>query len=180
MTKDRGYTDEDMRDVSDNPEWTDEELATAKPLEHFLPDLAASAGSRSRTTGITDSNGDARSRQGRSRPFQVDRQRLGITNGRGLEEGRRPLNAYIALIHKEPDSDFGVSFPDLPGCVTAGTTLDEARVFAREALGLHLEGLAEDGESAPKASTFEAIMADPDNRDAIAVLVEVAEPARAG
>ncbi len=42
MTKDRGYTDEDMREVADNPEWTDEELATAKPLEHFLPELAAS------------------------------------------------------------------------------------------------------------------------------------------
>ena len=42
MTKDRGYTDEDMREVTDNPEWTDEELATAKPLEHFLPELAAS------------------------------------------------------------------------------------------------------------------------------------------
>ena len=34
---------------------------------------------------------------------------------------------YIALIHKEDASDYGVSFPDLPGCVTAGATLDEAR-----------------------------------------------------
>ena len=42
MTKDRDYTDKDLRDVADNPEWTDKELATAKPLEHFLPDLAAS------------------------------------------------------------------------------------------------------------------------------------------
>jgi len=33
---------------------------------------------------------------------------------------------YIALLQKEEDSDFGVSFPDFPGCVTAGRTLDEA------------------------------------------------------
>ncbi|MBL0942631.1 MAG: type II toxin-antitoxin system HicB family antitoxin, partial [Alphaproteobacteria bacterium] len=35
---------------------------------------------------------------------------------------------YIALIHKDKNSDFGVSFPDFPGCITAGKTLDEARV----------------------------------------------------
>ena len=54
-------------------------------------------------------------------------------------------NEYIALIRKEADSDFGVSFPDFPGCVTAGKDLDEANAFAREALALHIEGLIEDG-----------------------------------
>ena len=39
------------------------------------------------------------------------------------------MRPYIALIHKEPNSDYGVSFPDLPGCVTAGTTIDEARTM---------------------------------------------------
>ena len=87
------------------------------------------------------------------------------------------MSTYIALIHKEPDSDFGVSFPDLPGCVTAGSTLGEARAFASEALALHLEGLADGGENVPPASTFEAIMADPANRDALAVLIEAPETA---
>jgi predicted RNase H-like HicB family nuclease len=32
---------------------------------------------------------------------------------------------YPAVIDKEPDSDFGVSFPDFPGCVSAGKTLDQ-------------------------------------------------------
>ena len=41
MTKHRLYTEEDLRDVADNPEWTDEELATAKPLEALVPQLAA-------------------------------------------------------------------------------------------------------------------------------------------
>ena len=30
------------------------------------------------------------------------------------------MPSYIAIIHKEPESDYGVSFPDFPGCITAG------------------------------------------------------------
>jgi predicted RNase H-like HicB family nuclease len=82
------------------------------------------------------------------------------------------MRPYIALIHKEPDSCFGVSFPDLPGCISAGDTLDEARVMAAEALALHLDGLAEDGEVTPEPSTLEVIMKDALNRDAVAVLVD--------
>lgn len=81
---------------------------------------------------------------------------------------------YIALIHKEKDSDFGVSFPDLPGVVTAGSTLDEARTMAVEALALHLEGLQEDGEAIPEPSSLDDIMANKENRDAVAFLVPAA------
>ncbi len=63
---------------------------------------------------------------------------------------------YIAYLHKDPKSDFGVSFTDFPGCVTAGRTLDEARRMAEQALALHIEGMAEDGEAIPKPS-IEAI-----------------------
>lgn len=82
------------------------------------------------------------------------------------------MTAYIALIHKEAGSDYGVSFPDFPGCVTAGTDLDDARRMAEEALALHIEGLAEDGEALPEPSSLEAVMADPENRGAVAVLVQ--------
>lgn len=81
------------------------------------------------------------------------------------------MRAYIALIHKEPDSDYGVSFPDLPGCVSAGVTLDEARAMAEEALALHIEGMVEDGEPLPEPSSMEEVMADRENRDAVAILV---------
>lgn len=40
----RGYTDADLADVMDNPEWTDEQLRTAKPFAEVFPDLAASIG----------------------------------------------------------------------------------------------------------------------------------------
>jgi predicted RNase H-like HicB family nuclease len=81
------------------------------------------------------------------------------------------MRYYIALIHKDPDSDYGVSFPDLPGVVTAGSDLDEARDMAAEALALHLEGLTEDGEAAPEPSSLEEIMKDAQNRDGVAVLI---------
>ncbi len=81
------------------------------------------------------------------------------------------MRQYIALIHKDADSDFGVSFPDLPGCVTAGATLDEARDMAAEALALHLEGMAEDGIAIPEPSSLEAIMTEAQNRDGVAILV---------
>ncbi len=82
------------------------------------------------------------------------------------------MAAYIGLLRKESDSDFGVSFPDFPGCVTAGTSLDEARAFAAEALAFHIEGLLEDGDDLPAPSTLEDVMADSENAGAVAVLVD--------
>jgi predicted RNase H-like HicB family nuclease len=80
---------------------------------------------------------------------------------------------YIGLIHKDTDSQFGVSFPDFPGVVTAGTNLDDARAMAEEALTFHIEGLVEDGEAVPEPSALEEVMSDPDNRSGVAILVSV-------
>jgi predicted RNase H-like HicB family nuclease len=85
------------------------------------------------------------------------------------------MRQYIALIHKEPDSDYGVSFPDLPGLATAGVDLDEARAMAAEALALHLEGLTDEGEPIPEPSSLESIMAVRENRDAVATLIPAPE-----
>jgi predicted RNase H-like HicB family nuclease len=87
------------------------------------------------------------------------------------------MTSYIGLIRKDADSDFGVDFPDFPGCVSAGTTLDEARRMAQEALELHVSGMVEDGEELPAPHSLEAIMADPENGDAVAFLVTLREPA---
>ncbi len=89
------------------------------------------------------------------------------------------MSAYLALIHKEAGSDYGVSFPDFPGCVTAGSTLDEARANAAEALLFHIEGMVEDGEALPAPSALETVMRKRHNRDAVAFLVDVpARPAK--
>ena len=87
------------------------------------------------------------------------------------------MAAYIALLRKEDNSDFGVDFPDFPGCVTAGSTLEEARQMVAEALTFHIEGMAEDGETIPEASPLDRIMAVADNRSAVAFLVDAAAPA---
>jgi predicted RNase H-like HicB family nuclease len=81
------------------------------------------------------------------------------------------MRQYIGLIHKDDGSDYGVSFPDFPGVVTAGSDLDDARHMAEEALAFHIEGLVEDGEAVPEPSSLEAVMADLENRDGVAILV---------
>lgn len=79
---------------------------------------------------------------------------------------------YIAVCHKEKDSDFGVSFPDFPGCITAGKTLREAMTMAREALQLHIEGMVEDGLELPEPSE------DIEAKGAILFAVEVTPPGK--
>jgi predicted RNase H-like HicB family nuclease len=78
---------------------------------------------------------------------------------------------YIAIVHKDTKSDFGVSFPDFPGCITAGKNIDEAKDMAQEALALHIQGMLEDGDQLPSPSRLEEIMNDPDYASAIAYLV---------
>ena len=85
---------------------------------------------------------------------------------------------YIAVIHKDPNSDFGVSFPDFPGCITAGSTIDEAKDMAHDALNLHIKGMLEDGEKIPGPSKLEDIMEDPEYSDASAILVISVSQAR--
>ena len=80
---------------------------------------------------------------------------------------------YIAYLHKDRRSDFGVSFPDFPGCVTAGKTLEEARRMAVQALALHIGGMAEDGEPIPEPSTIDDVAEDPAMKGAVAFLVSV-------
>jgi predicted RNase H-like HicB family nuclease/uncharacterized protein (DUF1778 family) len=78
---------------------------------------------------------------------------------------------YIAYLHKDSKSDFGVSFPDFPGCVTAGKSLDEASRKAPEALAFHIAGMMEDGEKIPKPSKMDDLVSDPDRQNAVAFLV---------
>ena len=67
---------------------------------------------------------------------------------------------YIAFMHKEADSVYGVSFPDVPGCVSAGDTIDDAVRNAVEALSGHVRMLEADGEAVSRPRDFDAIMAD--------------------
>ena len=62
---------------------------------------------------------------------------------------------YPVVIHKDAASDFGVTVPDLPGCFSAGRTMEDALTNAEEAITAHVEGLLLDGESIPESRRIE-------------------------
>ncbi len=62
---------------------------------------------------------------------------------------------YPVIIHHEKNSAFGVTVPDIPGCFSAGDTLEEALHNTIEAIHGHLEILAEDGEDVPQATSVD-------------------------
>jgi predicted RNase H-like HicB family nuclease len=80
---------------------------------------------------------------------------------RGPEE--RTMD-YIAYLHKDAKSDFGVS-------ITAGKSLEEARRKAPEALTFHIVGMLEDGQKIPKPSSLDDLAGDPARKGAVAFLV---------
>jgi predicted RNase H-like HicB family nuclease len=69
---------------------------------------------------------------------------------------------YPAVIDKDPDSDYGVVFPDFPGCVSAGSTLDEAVLGAHEALAGHVALMVTDGDALPEPTPLEVVAAQRD------------------
>jgi predicted RNase H-like HicB family nuclease len=81
--------------------------------------------------------------------------------------------SYVAYLRKEEGSDYGVEFPDVPGCVSAGRTLDEARAMAAEALAGHIAMLEDEGELVPAPSTMEGLKNDPDRGDAVLVVIDL-------
>ena len=60
---------------------------------------------------------------------------------------------YLVRINKDPDSDWGASVLDLPGCVATGKTLDTTLRRIQGAIELHIQGLREDGLPVPKPQT---------------------------
>ena len=62
---------------------------------------------------------------------------------------------YPVVIHKDKSSDYGVTVPDLPGCFSAGDTMEDALVNVVEAIECHLEGLLFDGEVIPESQSVE-------------------------
>lgn len=71
---------------------------------------------------------------------------------------------YVSFIHRD-DAGYGVSFPDFPGCISVGDTVDEAVRHGCEALAFHVEGLVADGARIPSPTSIDAIKADADLAD---------------
>lgn len=91
------------------------------------------------------------------------------------------MSYYVALIHKEPDSAYGVSFPDFPGCIGADDSSAEAAVRdAIEALAFHAEQMQADGETIPEPRSLDILAHDLNFRaasqDAMIVYVPLLTP----
>ena len=80
---------------------------------------------------------------------------------------------YPVVIHKDVESVYGVTVPDLPGCFSAGDTLEEAVESAQEAIACHLEGLLMDGEPIPAKKSLETYQASEDYKAGIWALVNI-------
>lgn len=84
---------------------------------------------------------------------------------------------YPAIIERGPDG-FGVYFPDLPGCVSAGVTATEAAQNAEEALHGHLAVMAEHGDPIPDPSEIDAVEAEDGSVEVARILVRGERPGR--
>ncbi len=62
---------------------------------------------------------------------------------------------FPVVVHKDPDSAYGVTIPDLPGCFSAGDTLEEALENTKEAIACHIEGILMDDELIPIPQAIE-------------------------
>lgn len=83
---------------------------------------------------------------------------------------------YPVVLHKDVGSDYGVIVPDLPGCFSAGETMDEALAKVVEAIECHIEGLLFDGEPVPPPTSIETHRDDARYADGIWLLVTVNLP----
>lgn len=83
---------------------------------------------------------------------------------------------YVAVVEDgSPDKAVGLWFPDLPGCFSAGDTVDEALLNASEAVSLYAESLAKEGKALPAPRSVAALKSDPevaaDLRDHVVALI---------
>lgn len=67
---------------------------------------------------------------------------------------------YVAFVHGSADGGYGISFPDLPGCIAAGRTMDETVSEGTRALSLHLDGLTQDAAGLPEPRSVQEITED--------------------
>ncbi len=79
---------------------------------------------------------------------------------------------YVALFDEDKNG-FSVEFPDFPGCVTCGDTLDEAVDHAHEALAVFVEELTEQERDLPEPSTKKALLALPESAGRKAINITV-------
>ena len=89
------------------------------------------------------------------------------------------MRRYVGIVRKESPSAFSIEFPDLPGCVTVGSTMSNARRRAAEVLTSHLATMDAAGQPVPVARNLGSIRDDPEWRGATTLILVEAAPTAA-
>jgi predicted RNase H-like HicB family nuclease len=105
--------------------------------------------------------------------------KIDLSTGRISRTAEVNMSGYIALVHKDEGTSYGVSFPDVPGCISAGDTFEDAIENAAEALAGRLALMRADGDMIPSPRSFEEVRRDPSFADDAAdAIVTVVQPQR--
>jgi predicted RNase H-like HicB family nuclease len=80
---------------------------------------------------------------------------------------------YPIVIHKDKNSDYGVTIPDIPGCFSVGTSIEEAIAMSQEAAECHIEGMLLDSEPIPVPTSIENHKDNPNYKDGLWALVDI-------
>ncbi len=89
------------------------------------------------------------------------------------------MKPYIVIVHKDPESAYGMTFPDAPGCFSAADELDDLFANAAEALELWTEGMQEDKLPVPEPRELSELRKDPEWSESFAdaaLVIAVASP----
>ena len=114
----------------------------------------------------------------------IPQERCAQSTGKQAGARTSPMAHYIALIHKDPDTGYGVSFPDVPGVITSGDTIDEAIQNAPDVLAFAAEDwFKQTGNSFPQPRSIDELRKDSaferDAADAIVAAIPFAIKAEA-
>ncbi|MES2494657.1 MAG: type II toxin-antitoxin system HicB family antitoxin [Pseudomonadota bacterium] len=88
-----------------------------------------------------------------------------------------PATFYPAVIDRSA-SGFGVTFPDFPGCIANGGSVNDAALNAEAALALHVAAMVKDKDALPAPSPLDSIEAIDGADDVARLLIRVDTPAK--
>jgi antitoxin HicB len=69
------------------------------------------------------------------------------------------MRTYTIVVEPEEEGGYYVTVPALPGCFTRGSTIDECRERAVEAIEVHIAGLQADGQPVPEEAGTPQLLA---------------------
>ena len=91
------------------------------------------------------------------------------------------MKPYIGIVHKEPGSAYGITFPDAPGCFSAADEMDDVFAMAQEAIETWSEAMLSDRLAVSPPRDLSEIRAAPEWMESLATsafLIAVPAPAR--